>query len=135
MLFDDYYKDCIVEWEGFCVSVKKNDAKFRMDPTETTISDSDITLTNPVFANVTENKKCRFRGKIVDYGGKYFNHKLDAVPVCDDMKVDFDISWEEFVFLFGSKSRYYPDLLFEKFWKSLYEIFYVLFFFFQKIIQ
>jgi hypothetical protein len=124
LLFEDYYKDHIVEWEGLCTVIGENEIKLKMNPTDTTISSPDVTLIyNPknsyFFPEIfIKNEKCRFRAKIIDFGSRVSNHKLEAVPM-NDMKVDFEIGWDEFVFLFGAKARNYPDLLYEKIWKSL----------------
>jgi hypothetical protein len=119
-LFNEFYKGHVIEWEGCCTLVGKSALKFLMSPTESgTYSNSDVKLKRlPNDTDAYErNKLYKFKGRLFDYS-KILDHLLEFVQKSD--KVD-DISWLQFVFLFGSRCREFPEKLFNQ-WKGFFKM-------------
>ena len=73
-VFKQHYKGVVVEWEGLPTSVSKSTVKFLMNPSEASVTNSEVTLNIPKniprsdLPNFVENVPIRFRGKLSSCG-------------------------------------------------------------------
>jgi hypothetical protein len=116
LLFSNNYKGHIVEWGGYCTYIGEKEIKFEMIPDINLTLNYDSTY-ECLFPKIfVTGSFCNFKAKIIDFGASISDHKFKAVS--EISTVDLDINWEEYVFLFGMKGRFYPQLLFKEFWKG-----------------
>ncbi|KAH7826996.1 uncharacterized protein MONOS_14799 [Monocercomonoides exilis] len=121
--FEQNFKNKTVEWEGIVTELKDNYAKFIMNPTEVTISNSELTLffDPPVNKAVPPlfvlHQQTKFRGKLISLGF-FKNHVLDYVPMDSLHPVDAPISYEQFLSRFGSTQQTGTAKYFFQNWKG-----------------
>ncbi|KAH7824715.1 uncharacterized protein MONOS_924 [Monocercomonoides exilis] len=122
-IFEKYYKGRIVEWQGIVTDLATNYCKMLMNPSEATFTNSEVTvnfdpsqnpISSPVFAL---RKEIRFRARLMKLGG-IKNHVLQYVPSTPEFPPDYSLTYEQFLFLFGSSSRHSANGSFDRYWKG-----------------
>jgi hypothetical protein len=122
LLFRNEYMGHVVEWFGTCTRLSKSAAEFFMNPAESRGSNLTLHYTPEVLDTYQhvfcEKEYSIFRASILNYS-LLKNHVAVAMKFDKNTQVDYWITWKQFIFLFGSQAIMAPNLLFEKFWRSL----------------
>ncbi|KAK2950080.1 hypothetical protein BLNAU_15002 [Blattamonas nauphoetae] len=119
--FETKYKGKIVEWEGTVATASDKKVQFIMNPSESSRTRYDITLTldsetRQTYPEFVVGETRKFRGRL-DALGTYRTHKLTGVPLNSSEPV-IPFTWLDFCLHFGLSAQKSADLFFEKYFEN-----------------
>ncbi|KAK2943179.1 hypothetical protein BLNAU_21907 [Blattamonas nauphoetae] len=120
--FNAGYKNKVVSWMGYVVSVTDTHVKFCMNPADCRFTNNDLTLKLDKHKQAGKlrffpNQPSSFVGKLMTYGSLK-NHQVQELPAESRELPDPHFTYEDFLFLFGSAAQDLPSYYFEHYWKE-----------------